>query len=50
MGRASELMASGDKIPEYELVAAIYSLAPFPLPSLDKLRVKYSQEFMKTEG
>ena len=49
MGEASEMMLSGSKIPEYELVSAIYSMAPFPLPGLDKLRVKYNHEFFKTQ-
>ena len=49
MGEASEMMLSGSKIPEYELVSAIYSLTPFPLPGLDKLKVKYNHEFFKTQ-
>ena len=45
MNAALETMTRGDKIPEYELVTAIYSMGPFPFKGLDQLREKYNREF-----
>ena len=45
MNDALETMSKGDKIPEYDLVTAIYSMGPFPLNGLDQLREKYNREF-----
>ena len=45
MNGALETMQKGIKIPEYELVTAIYSMGPFPLADLDGLREKYNREF-----
>ena len=49
MNSAMDLMLDGKKIPEYDLISVIYSMASFPFPNLDKLRIKYSHEFIKTE-